>query len=113
MTDALELSSAQRKTLRRLAHDLRPVVQIGDAGLTDRVLGALDDALSIHELIKLKINHDRDERREMAERAAQKTRSALAGSVGRISILYRPHPDPEKRVIDLVAGRRREPAPDA
>ena len=112
MTDAgpLELTSAQRKTLRRLAHDLRPVVQIGEAGLTDRVLAALEDALAIHELIKVKINHDRDERREMAERAARDTGSALAGSVGRISILYRPSADPEQRSIDLVAGRRRAPS---
>lgn len=104
----VDLTSAQRKTLRRLAHDLRPVVQIGEAGLTDRVVAALDDALEIHELIKLKINHEREERRELADRAARETGSALAGSVGRMAILYRPCADPERRRIDLVAGRRRD-----
>jgi RNA-binding protein len=96
----IELSSAERKALRRLAHDLRPVVQIGDAGLTPRVVQALDDALEDHELVKLKINHEREERRELADRAAAQTGSALAGSVGRMAILFRPAKDPERRRID-------------
>ena len=109
--EAIDLTSAQRKALRRLAHDLRPVVQIGEAGLTDRVLTALDDALETHELVKLKINHERDERRELADRAARETGSALAGSGGRIAILFRPCADPERRRIDWISGRRRA-APD-
>jgi len=108
----IELSSAERKTLRRLAHDLRPVVQIGEAGLTERVIAALDDALEDHELVKLKINHAREDRRELADQAARQTGSALAGSVGRIAILFRPARDPERRRIDLVKGRRREVSPD-
>ena len=105
----IELSSAERKRLRRLAHDLRPVVQVGDAGLSPNVLAALDAALEDHELIKLKINHEREERRELAAEAARETGSALAGTVGRIAILYRPASDPERRRVDPASGRRLEP----
>ncbi len=103
----IELSSAERKTLRRLAHGLRPLVQIGEAGLTPQVVAALDAALEDHELVKLKINHEREARRQLAERAARETGSAEAGSVGRITILFRPARDPERRRIDPTrAGRR-------
>ena len=72
-----ELTSAERKTLRRLAHELRPVVQIGEAGLTPRVVDALDAALEDHELIKLKINHEREARQPLADRACRNPPSAL------------------------------------
>ena len=108
----VELSSAERKSLRRLAHDLRPVVHIGEEGLTPRVVRALDEALEDHELVKLKINHEREERRELADEAARETGSALAGSVGRIAILFRPASDPERRRIDPRRGVRREAATD-
>lgn len=95
-----DLSGAERKTLRRLAHPLRPVVQLGGAGLTDGVVGAIDRALEDHELIKLKLLGERDERRTLAEDVAARTRSALAGLVGRVAILYRPARDPERRRVD-------------
>jgi RNA-binding protein len=101
----LGLSGAARRALRRLAHPLRPVVQIAGAGLTDTLVEAVDRALEDHELIKLQIVHDREERRALAEEVAKRTRSELAGTVGRIAILYRPAADPERRRIDPTARR--------
>ncbi|MGH0032922.1 MAG: YhbY family RNA-binding protein [Myxococcota bacterium] len=97
---APDLTGAQRRTLRRLAHPLRPVVQLGGTGLSDGVLGAIDQALADHELIKLKLLGERDERQALARDAAARTGSALAGMVGRVAILYRPAADPERRRID-------------
>lgn len=94
------LTGAERRTLRRLAHALRPVVQLGGAGLTDGLVAAIDRALDDHELIKLKIVDERDARRALAEEAARRTGSALAGMVGRVAILYRPASDPERRRVD-------------
>lgn len=91
------LSGAERRALRRRAHPLRPVVQIGSAGLTDPLMRAVDRALEDHELIKLQIAQDRPLRRELAEELARRTRSELAGMVGRIAILYRPATDPARR----------------
>jgi len=95
-----ELTGAQRKALRRLAHPLRPVVQLGAGGLSGSVLDAIDRALEDHELIKLKLAGERDERSSLAAEVAARTRSALAGLVGRVAILYRPARDPERRRID-------------
>ena len=57
------LKGSDRKYLRGLAHTLTPVVRIGNAGLTDRVVEATEQALDAHELIKVKIAADRDERK--------------------------------------------------
>lgn len=105
-TSPPELSSAERKTLRSLAHGLRPAVEIGEAGLTSKVVQALDHALETHELVKLKINQAREIRAELAVQAAQDTGSTLAGTVGRMAILFRPARDPERRRIDPTRAPR-------
>lgn len=97
------LSGAARRELRRLAHSLRPAVQVGEAGLSESVLRAVDEALERHELIKLQIAHERDARRALADEVARSTGSELAGLVGRVAILYRPARDPQRRRI-AVAG---------
>ena len=68
-----------------------------------------DRALEDHELIKLQLVGERDERRELAEQAAERTDSALAGLVGRVAILYRPARDPERRRIDPRSRRSDAP----
>lgn len=75
-------------------------MQLGGSGLTDGVVEAVDRALADHELIKLKLLGERDERQALARDVAQRTGSALAGMVGRVAILYRPARDPERRRID-------------
>jgi len=96
-----ELSSRQRSHLRSLAHGLDPVVFVGHAGVTAAVVREIDDALAARELIKVKLVGDRNERAESAESVATRTGAALAGLIGRVAILYRPSPEPERRRIDL------------
>jgi RNA-binding protein len=103
-----DLSGADRRHLRGLAHHLEPVVQVGAAGVTDGVISALDRALRDHELVKLRIAFEREERREIADRLAAATRSAIAGLVGHVAVLYRPAHDPERRRIELPSARRRD-----
>jgi RNA-binding protein len=94
------LGGAERRELRRQAHTLHPVVQIGGAGVTDALIGAVDRALEDHELIKLRLGGDRDERASLALQVAARTGSELAGLVGKVAILYRPASDPERRRVD-------------
>ena len=105
--EALELSGGDRRHLRSLAHGLDPVVQIGAAGVTPAVIGALDRALADHELVKVRITRERDERRAIADELAHETRSAVAGLVGHVAALYRPAREPERRRIVLPSARRR------
>ena len=110
--DDTELTGSDRRHLRSLAHSLDPVVQIGAAGVTPGVIGALDRALADHELVKVRITRERDERREIADALAEATRSSVAGLVGHVAMLYRPAREPERRRIELpsmkVRRRRRD-----
>ena len=107
------LSGAQRKYLRGLAHSFSPVVHVGRAGVNENVVSATNRALEDHELIKVKIAATRDERTTMAAQLVEGSGSHLAGAIGTIAILYRPHRDPEKRRIVLpVRAAPVGPSPD-
>lgn len=88
----LELPSFQKKYLRGLAHHLRPTVQVGQNGVTEAVIQAVNSALLEHELVKVKMREP-DDKKAMAQKLAEDTASALCGTVGHVVILYRPHPE--------------------
>lgn len=98
----MELTSAQRKRLRGLAHPLEPVVQVGQKGLVRSVVDEVDRALGHHELIKVKLAGEREERRELALELARRVGAGLVGVIGTVAILYRRHPDPDARKITLA-----------
>jgi len=95
------LTGAQRKALRGLAHGLKPVIQIGRAGLTDGVLASLDEALADHELVKVRFLDHREHKRELCEEVEKRLDAAHAGTVGHIAIFYRPAARAEDRRIRL------------
>jgi len=92
-----ELNGRQRRKLKSLAHHLNPVVQIGQKGLTDSLIKAVDKALNDHELIKVKFVDFKEEKHELAEEVSSGTGSALVGMIGNIAILYRENPELEKK----------------
>jgi RNA-binding protein len=96
-----QLTNAQRAYLRRLAHDIRPIVQIGKGGVTDNVRLSVDRALSGQELIKIKFLDFQDQKQELTDDLVEFTGSALIGIVGNIATLYRQQPDPDRRKIEL------------
>ena len=87
-----ELAGYQRRFLRGQAHPLRPLVHVGEGGLSETLLGALDEALRDHELVKVRLREPSD-KKATAQELAIASRSALCGVVGHTVILYRPHPD--------------------
>jgi len=98
-----QLTSLQAKYLRGIAHRLKPVVWVGQKGITATVLESIHAALDTHELIKVKFVDFKDRRLKAACAAEveQKTGSSLAGMIGHMAIFYRRHPDPEQRKIVL------------
>jgi RNA-binding protein len=92
------LPGFQRKFLRKQAHDLKPVVHVGEAGISDAVGRALTDALDQHELVKIKI-HQPDDKKAAAEALARIGNAELCGIVGHTVILYRPNPETPKIVL--------------
>jgi RNA-binding protein len=88
------LSERQRRHLRGLAHPLKPVVRLGNAGLTEAVARETARALSRHELIKVKApGGDREARDTLFNELAARTASALVHRIGNVAVLYRPHPE--------------------
>ncbi len=101
MNSSLTLSSRQRKHLRGLAHGLSPVVLIGVKGLAAEQVKAVEEALLAHELIKVRFleHKDKEEKRKLIDAIVEATGAVVAGIIGHVAILYRPHPDPAKRRI--------------
>lgn len=97
----IEVNSKQRKILEKAAHNLNPVVIIGSAGLTDGVIGMTDSTLAAHELIKVKFNEYKDEKKDLTQDLASKTNSTLVRLIGNVAILYREAEDPEQRKFKL------------
>ncbi|MEY4718237.1 MAG: hypothetical protein RL563_855 [Pseudomonadota bacterium] len=90
------MNPIEKKKLKALAHALNPVVMIGQAGLTDAVLNEINSALDAHELIKVKIRAERDERSEISSQICNSTQSELVQSIGQIAVLYRKNPNIKK-----------------
>jgi RNA-binding protein len=86
----MQLSEKQKKHLRRLAHPLRPLVMLGNAGLTDGVVGELDRALTDHELVKVSARlGDRKARDTALDELAQRTHSLVVQRIGYVGVFYR------------------------
>ncbi len=96
-SDQAPLKGFQRSFLFRKAHALKPIVMIGKQGLTGQVTQAVSEALNAHELIKVRFTDFLDERRELSESLARDTGALLVGLRGHVAVLYRRHPDPERR----------------
>ncbi len=92
----LTLEPAQRRFLRARAHALRPVVLIGEAGLTPSVLREIGIALKAHELIKVKIAAgDRAARETWLATICQELHAAPVQHIGKTVVLYKPAPKPK------------------
>jgi RNA-binding protein len=87
------VNSAGKKKLRAEAHTLKPVVLIGQSGLTASVLAEIELALDSHELIKVKIRSERDERKLISEKICRDTGAELIQTIGQIAVIYRLNPD--------------------
>jgi RNA-binding protein len=89
----MPLTQQQKKALRNLANDLKPVVMIGQHGLTENVLNEIELSINHHELIKVKVNaNDREQRQTFIEQIAEHTRSDLVHRIGHIAVFYRRNP---------------------
>jgi RNA-binding protein len=90
----MELTETQKKRLRTRAHDLNPVVMVGQHGLKPTILEEIEIALSHHQLIKIKLSvGDRDLRDEMIAEILQHSQAQQIQRIGNIAVLYRRNPE--------------------
>lgn len=87
----MNLNNKQIQHLKSLAHMLKPIVQLGNNGLTEGVIAEIEQSLTHHELIKVKIaGADRDTKTLIATAIVRETGAIHIQSIGNILIIYRP-----------------------
>lgn len=90
----MPLTHSQRRYLRELAHPLKPVVMIGNKGITPSLLDELGIALDHHELLKVRISGaDRSQRDAQIQTLLKHSGAELVQSIGHIVSLYRVNPE--------------------
>lgn len=89
-TNNMQPSKKQIKFLRTKAHALKPVIIIGNAGISDAVINETNLVLETHELIKIRVNaEDKQQRREMTDKIISLTESVFVQLIGHVAIVYR------------------------
>ena len=90
----MSLTNSQRRYLRGLAHDLKPVIQLGGKGVTPSLLAEFESSLAHHELIKVKIPaEDRADFAQIAQLLADESKAELVQTIGRTAVYYRRNAD--------------------
>jgi RNA-binding protein len=86
----MTLSNKQIQYLKGLAHTIKPVVQLGNNGLTEGVLAVIDGAIKHHELIKVKIpTDDKEEKSLIIDAITRETGATKLQSIGHVLVLYK------------------------
>jgi len=94
----MPLKASQKKNLRGKAHHLKPLVTVAGKGLSESVIAEIERALNDHELIKVKLRGDREQRDVWMQGIASQCEAELVQSIGQTACFYKKHP--EKPVID-------------
>ncbi len=96
----MPLSRIQKRHLKELAHSLKPVVILGQSGLSEGVHGETDAALLAHELIKIRVNAgDRELRDRLIGELVETATAELIQRIGNVAVLYRQNPKNKQALV--------------
>lgn len=94
------LNDKQKRHLKALAHDRKPIVIVGANGLTEAVLAELEGALTYHELVKVRVNaEDRETREAMIELMCEAAHADFVQRVGHVATLFRRNAEKPRIVL--------------
>ncbi|HLV30071.1 MAG TPA: ribosome assembly RNA-binding protein YhbY [Chitinispirillaceae bacterium] len=86
----MSITSKQKQYLKGLGHGIKPVIQVGKEGISEKVLSSISKALDDHELIKVTILENSDlDRKEASQIISENTNSELVQVLGRKFLLYK------------------------
>lgn len=97
----MHLNEQQKKFLRGLGHQRKPLIIVGDAGLSESLMAEFESTLSHHELIKVRVRvGDRDARDAIIADLCERSGAVLVQRIGNVALLYRPNlkKKPDKRI---------------
>ena len=87
---AAALTNPEIRKLKAAAQRLKPILKVGKNGVTPQFIQSLDGAFGSHELVKIRFDEFKDEKKALARELATKTRSHLITVLGNVAVLYRP-----------------------
>ena len=93
----IPLTNAQIRAFKAQAQRLKATLKIGKEGISPQFVAALDDALNHHELVKVKFDEFKEQKKELTPQLVEKAGSHLITRVGNVVVLYRPKPVEAKR----------------
>ncbi len=85
----MKLDRHQTRQLKAMAHALKPVVRVGQNGLTEAVFVEINRALDDHELIKIKLPGSRQERTDAIDNICVSTAADPVALTGGVAIIFR------------------------
>ena len=96
----MNLNNKQKQYLKGLAHPLKPVVMLGNNGLTEGVLAEIELALQHHELIKVKVAaEERETKTLIVDAIVRETKASNVQVIGNMLVLYRPSTEDRKIIL--------------
>ena len=96
----MNLNNKQKQYLKGLAHPLKPVVMLGNNGLTEGVLAEIEQALAHHELIKIKVAaEERETKTLIVDAIVRETKACNVQVIGNMLVLYRPSTEDRKIIL--------------
>ena len=75
---------------------------MGKQGIMLELISFIDQALKYHELIKVKFNDFKTEKKDLSQEIETQLQCPLVGMIGHVAIFYREHPNPQKRKIAIT-----------
>lgn len=94
------ITGKQRSYLKKLAHDLDPMVMLGKGGLTDNIRQEMENNFEARELVKVKLQEGCDlKAKDVANQLAEELNAEFVQAIGRKFTLYRESKD--KKTIEL------------
>jgi RNA-binding protein len=105
------LKGFQKKYLKGLAHRMKPVVFIGQKGMTGSVVSAINGALDTHELIKIRFLDfkEKEQKTRVVADIEKAVGCEIVSRIGHVLTVYRQHDDPEKRGITVPQRAPKRP----
>ena len=86
----MNLSEPQKKYLRGRGHALKPLIIVGDAGLSDSLISEFNSTIAHHELIKVRVRGgDRDVRDETIQKLCDQSDASLVQHIGNVALVYK------------------------
>jgi RNA-binding protein len=86
---AEELANREIRALKARAQLLRPMLKVGNDGLSPAFLRAVQEALAHHELVKVKFDAFKEQKKELGPKLAESVSANLIMQVGHVVVLFR------------------------